>query len=240
MVDPGEHQPVLAQRQAGQPDNCAFEAGQRRAAVCRVDRHPGQDLRSRSIAACPGGAAGPADRGWPWRDPGLGQQISPPQRQRARLEEIRKIANLQCQSVTGVGKCSCPLRPCEGKGPAAFPLVRALWVGATGFEPVTPSVSESGGNRCARSRSPRSPSTVEAVGKRSLDVQGNALFRPFDAAVAPRTPRVAPRFRVHLSLYEAAHLHPCIALDGRVPADGGKRRAWLWVGMVVRWQPSSQ
>jgi hypothetical protein len=30
--------------------------------------------------------------------------------------------------------------------------------------------------RTARSRSPRSPPTVEAEGKRSLDVKGNALF----------------------------------------------------------------
>ena len=36
---------------------------------------------------------------------------------------------------------SWPLRPCEGTGPSAFPLVRVLLVGATGFEPVTPSVS---------------------------------------------------------------------------------------------------
>jgi hypothetical protein len=32
------------------------------------------------------------------------------------------------------------------------------------------------GNRCARRRSPRSPPTVDAEGKRSLDVKGNALF----------------------------------------------------------------
>jgi hypothetical protein len=36
---------------------------------------------------------------------------------------------------------------------------------------------QNGGNRCARSRSPRSLPTVEAEGKRSLGVQGNALFR---------------------------------------------------------------
>jgi hypothetical protein len=32
------------------------------------------------------------------------------------------------------------------------------------------------GNRCAKSRSPRSPPTVDPEGKRSLDVQLNALF----------------------------------------------------------------
>jgi hypothetical protein len=45
-----------------------------------------------------------------------------------------------------------------------------------GFEPVTSSVSAKPGNRCARSRSPRSPATVDPEGKRSLDVKGNALF----------------------------------------------------------------
>jgi hypothetical protein len=49
-------------------------------------------------------------------------------------------------------------------------------VGATGFEPVTSSVSANTGNRCARRRSPRSAPTVDAEGKRSVDVQGNALF----------------------------------------------------------------
>jgi hypothetical protein len=34
------------------------------------------------------------------------------------------------------------------------------------------------GNRCARRRSPRSRLTVGAVGKRSLGIQGNALFTP--------------------------------------------------------------
>jgi hypothetical protein len=33
------------------------------------------------------------------------------------------------------------------------------------------------GNRCARCRSPRSAPTVEAEGKRSPDIKGNALFR---------------------------------------------------------------
>jgi hypothetical protein len=37
---------------------------------------------------------------------------------------------------------SSPLRPCQGKGPVVFPLVSVLLVGATGFEPVTASVSD--------------------------------------------------------------------------------------------------
>jgi hypothetical protein len=50
-------------------------------------------------------------------------------------------------------------------------------VGAGGVEPPSSSVSANTGNRCATRRSPRSRPTVEAEGKRSLDVQGNALFR---------------------------------------------------------------
>jgi hypothetical protein len=48
-------------------------------------------------------------------------------------------------------------------------------VGATGFEPVTSSVSETTGNRCAPGRSPRSPSTVDGEVKCSLGVQLSGL-----------------------------------------------------------------
>ena len=68
-----------------------------------------------------------------------------------------------------------PNRPQTRSWPA-FPLIRPYVVGATGFEPVTSSVSANTGNRCARRRSPRSPPTVDPQGKRSLDVKGNALF----------------------------------------------------------------
>ena len=60
-------------------------------------------------------------------------------------------------------------------GPRTQPDLRCYVVGATGFEPVTSSVSANTGKRCARSRSPRSPPTVDAQRKRSLDVKGNAL-----------------------------------------------------------------
>jgi hypothetical protein len=50
---------------------------------------------------------------------------------------------------------------------------------------------------------------VEAEGKRSLDVQLNALFRDFDSAVAARRSTSS----AHQSLYEVVHLHPCIDLD---------------------------
>jgi hypothetical protein len=59
-------------------------------------------------------------------------------------------------------------------------------VGAGGVEPPSSSVSANTGNRCAKSRSPRSAPTVDAEGKRSLDVQGNALFDPSSSAVAAR------------------------------------------------------
>jgi hypothetical protein len=38
-------------------------------------------------------------------------------------------------------RCTTHRTAPTGNGPAAFPLVRAIWVGATGFEPVTSSVS---------------------------------------------------------------------------------------------------
>jgi hypothetical protein len=50
--------------------------------------------------------------------------------------------------------------------------------GTSGAAKVTSSVSANGGNRCARSRSPRLAPTVDAEGKRSLDVQLDAPFRP--------------------------------------------------------------
>ena len=54
--------------------------------------------------------------------------------------------------------------------------------------PTLPTSSQTAnpGNRCAIRRSPRSPPTVDAVGERSLDVQGNALFRYLDSAAAAR------------------------------------------------------
>jgi hypothetical protein len=44
MVVPAERQPVLAQGRAVPSDGRATEAGQRRAAICRVDGHPGEDF----------------------------------------------------------------------------------------------------------------------------------------------------------------------------------------------------
>jgi hypothetical protein len=56
-------------------------------------------------------------------------------------------------------------------------LLKVGAVGAGGVEPPSSSVSANTGDRCARSRSPRSAPTVDAEGKRSLDVKGNALFQ---------------------------------------------------------------
>ena len=60
-------------------------------------------------------------------------------------------------------------------------------VGATGFEPPSSSVSASTGNRCARRRYARSLPTVSAEGKRSVDVQGNALFHNSNSACTGRS-----------------------------------------------------
>ena len=76
-------------------------------------------------------------------------------------------------------------RPSRAKR-AAEALVRRGVVGAGGVEPPSSFVSANTGNRCARRRSPRSSPTVEAEGKRSLDVQLNALFRHFDPTAMTR------------------------------------------------------
>ena len=51
-------------------------------------------------------------------------------------------------------------------------------MGATGFGPVTRSVSATAGKRCAIGRSPRSPSTVEAVGNALLTFRETLAFDP--------------------------------------------------------------
>jgi len=84
--------------------------------------------------------------------------------------------------------------PPVGQASEQRPCSTGYVVGATGFEPVTPSVSANTANRCARSRSPRSPPTVDVEGKRSLGVQGNALFqhlRRRSPAITPRRPAAA-------------------------------------------------
>jgi hypothetical protein len=60
------------------------------------------------------------------------------------------------------------------------------------------------GNRCARSRSPRSGPTVEAEGKRSPDVQLNALFRHLDS---PAGSCVAPTSIPHGSWRPSTCIH---------------------------------
>ncbi len=54
------------------------------------------------------------------------------------------------------------------------------------------------GNRCARSRSPRSPPTVGADGKRSLDVQLNALFHTFRRSLTLTSHRLAASMQRHV------------------------------------------
>ena len=66
------------------------------------------------------------------------------------------------------------------------PDLRFYVVGATGIEPVTPSVSANPGNRCATRRSPRSPPTVDAQ-RPSTCIHASASIPTTDlAAVSPR------------------------------------------------------
>ena len=59
-------------------------------------------------------------------------------------------------------------------------------------------------------RSPRSSPTVDPQGKRSLEVQGNALF---DAAAAPR---VAPTSRVYRNC-----MRPCTCIHTTLSSENG-------------------
>src|SRR5215211_1185353 len=83
-------------------------------------------------------------------------------------------------------------------------------VGATGFEPVTPSVSAN--HREPLCYPPFSQVTSDRRCERETlsDVQLNALLRhcPLRTRVAPH-----PALTHQCTRYEAVHLHPCISLD---------------------------
>jgi len=72
------------------------------------------------------------------------------------------------------------------KAQQRFRWSASCWVGATGFEPVTSSVSETTGNRCASRRCCRSRRTVGLEVKCSHAVQLSALFTSLDS------PRLCP------------------------------------------------
>jgi hypothetical protein len=91
-------------------------------------------------------------------------------------------------------------RPSEGRGDLQKPCSGGVWWAREELNLRPLPCQQNGGNRCARGRSPRSAPTVEAEGKRSVDVQGNALFG------TPTPPlHVLLTSGVHQSLYEAIH-----------------------------------
>ena len=93
------------------------------------------------------------------------------------------VLQIGCACCTGLPTVRWRLLP-EDLAPGDEPTSRVLGPGlswddvwwATGFEPVTSSVSANPGNRCATRHSCRSRPTVDAEGKRSLAVQINALL----------------------------------------------------------------
>jgi hypothetical protein len=79
-----------------------------------------------------------------------------------------------------------PILATIGRSSPAKALLRAVWWAREELNLRPLPCQQNPGNRCARRRSRRSAPTVDAEGKRSPDVQLNALFRHFDAAAAAR------------------------------------------------------
>ncbi len=106
------------------------------------------------------------------------------------------------EHVGETGKCSPAADACAATGPGASggrldpqkPCSAVLWWARQGLNLRPLPCQQTTGNRCATPRSPRSAPTVEAEGKRSLDVKGNALSRHLSAAAhrRQRPPRRDP------------------------------------------------
>jgi hypothetical protein len=96
------------------------------------------------------------------------------------VEQLRAlpIAGHAGRSIPSTGPISRPTKA----------LLKEGEMGTGGVEPPSSSVSANPGNRCANRRCPRSRPTVEAEGKRSLDVQ----LKRYPSTL-PLRPRVAPR-----------------------------------------------
>jgi hypothetical protein len=136
--------------------------------------------------------------------------------ERLSMVAIASAARSARTSARGPGRAQGH-RPISGRPrrpiPSTYRICRPTkallkWsaVGAGEVAPPSSSVSGNPRNRCARRRSPRSPPTVDAEGKRSLGVQLNALFQHLRG----RSPAITP-------------CRPAAAA-GRVPkASGGAR-----------------
>src|SRR5215204_34668 len=106
-------------------------------------------------------------------------------------------------------------------------------VGAGEVEPPSSSVS-------AKHREPLCYKPFSQVGSDRRGGRETLSFGPSTLPLPTYSTR-RPTSRVHLSLYEPAQLHPCIALDGRVPLDSdsdGRGSGWAWLCAGSR-RPSS-
>ena len=102
--------------------------------------------------------------------------------------------------------------------PTAFPLVRAVLVGATGIEPVTSSVSAKHREALCQEPSSQVAADRRCGRERSGAVKGNALFRHSP----PPLLHMLPTSGAHESLYEAIH-----RLDVPYPRSGHRKDAAL-------------
>jgi hypothetical protein len=91
-------------------------------------------------------------------------------------------------------------------------LVKTIWWAREELNLRPLPSQQTAGNRCARSRSPRSPPTVDAEGKRSLGAQLNALFR-----------HLPPTLRNHYIPRLTAAMHRQV---GRARASGDRWQSY--------------
>jgi hypothetical protein len=109
--------------------------------------------------------------------------------------KVRNSRGRQFGNIDGVVRLACPRKrtpsvkcslhrwtllaripSTSGRASLQEPCSKRVWWAREELNLRPLPCQQNGGNRCARSRSPRSPPTVDPEGKRSLDVQLNALF----------------------------------------------------------------
>jgi hypothetical protein len=87
----------------------------------------------------------------------------------------------QLNALPTVGPSSCQYPSIGGDEAVCRSPAYAVWWAREELNLRPLPCQQNGGNRCARRHSPRSGPTVDAEGKRSVGVQGNALFRRVDS-----------------------------------------------------------
>jgi hypothetical protein len=136
----------------------------------------------------------------------------------------------QLNALPTVGYLAVPVPPVGGRSDLQKPCSRRVWWAREELNLRPLPCQQNGGNRCARSRSPRSPATVGPEGKRSVAVQLNALLACPDCSAETQHSGADVHGR---TAAEAVNLFGCATLisdtaSGRVL--GGWRRGSDWSG----------